>query len=139
VMRSLQLSYASALSLAQQYRPLIQPNSGFERQLRIWEFCKYEIKDGEGREKKPYVVWKAERDELVGKGVIAVNRARFSAMGRMAAELGKKRLKSAETSDSDNPEDAAQVEKRKESWKKVEDMEKEWNKRLISGQWKRDT
>ncbi|KAI9374234.1 protein-tyrosine phosphatase-like protein [Aspergillus egyptiacus] len=42
LMRALCLPYTKALSLARESRPLINPNIGFEYQLRIWEGCGFE-------------------------------------------------------------------------------------------------
>jgi dual specificity phosphatase 12 len=96
VMRTLSVPYADALSLVRESRPIVTPNIGFARQLKVWEECRYEIfiHDTE-KEKTPYRLWKKERDELLGRGEEAVNRARVSAMGSMAAGFGQMRLKKA--------------------------------------------
>src|ERR1700742_5054996 len=100
-MRKLRLPYASALGLARESRPEICPNNGFEKQLRVWEFCKYSVysdsidSDGTGhaerKDKPPYTAWKAERDNLLRKGEEDVNRARFSSLADMAARFGRRR------------------------------------------------
>jgi hypothetical protein len=82
-MRTLNLSYDSALTLARQSRPLINPNPGFERQLRIWEECKYEVYAPEvdtdsvpssAVEVKPaYKAWKRQRDELFSRKIEEMN------------------------------------------------------------------
>jgi hypothetical protein len=37
-MRKLRLPYTSALALAHESRPEVNPDSGFEKELRIWDF-----------------------------------------------------------------------------------------------------
>ncbi|OCT47194.1 hypothetical protein CLCR_02423 [Cladophialophora carrionii] len=162
LMRRFQLSYASALSLARESRPQITPNSGFEKQLRVWEFCGYNVYDcgdetgGSGeagsrqavrKEKPPYRAWKAERDNLLKRGEEDVNRARFSSLADMAARFGRRRqdVMAAEGEEERSPksstrEDDARLakvlgqEKRREAWERVQKMEREWNERLIRGQ-----
>lgn len=99
-MRTLSLPYSSALELARQYRPRITPSSGFEKQLCIWETCRYDIflKDTvPSDDSKPkltkgaYKIWKKERDAIVSQGPEAVNRSRFQSMGRSAADFGRRR------------------------------------------------
>ncbi|EXJ57480.1 hypothetical protein A1O7_07828 [Cladophialophora yegresii CBS 114405] len=122
-MRRFQLSYASALSLARESRPQITPNSGFEKQLRVWEFCGYSADDwgegsgcsdntgrrskGERKEKPPYRAWKAERDNLLKRGEEDVNRARFSSLADMAARFGRRRqaVMAAEAPEGDSEDD----------------------------------
>jgi hypothetical protein len=48
---------------------------------------------GTTKERGPYRDWKRERDELWKGGEEAVNKARISAMGSMAAGFGRMRLK----------------------------------------------
>jgi hypothetical protein len=165
VMRRFQLSYASALSLARESRPQITPNSGFERQLRVWEFCGYSVYDGseserpeaEMKEKPPYKAWKAERDNLLGRGEEDVNRARFSSLADMAARFGRRRHEEREAEglaeadveksgsgsgsgknnnvqNNDELETSLSEDKRREAWERVQKMENEWNERLIRGQ-----
>jgi dual specificity phosphatase 12 len=93
VMRTLSLPYADALSLVRQARPLVSPNIGFARQLKVWEECRYDVfVHNNEEEKAPYTTWKNERDELLRKGEEAVQRARVSAMGSMAAGFAQTRL-----------------------------------------------
>ncbi|KIW66106.1 hypothetical protein PV04_08310 [Phialophora macrospora] len=160
LMRRLQISYASALSLARESRPQITPNSGFERQLRVWEFCRYSVYDDDGRdgsvesgrvnnerrEKPSYKAWKAERDNLLKKGEEHVNRARFSSLADMAARFGRRRQDDREgegevgrsrQNDVENDEGLEKSlgqDKRREAWERVQKMEREWNERLIRGQ-----
>ncbi|KAJ9610766.1 hypothetical protein H2200_005543 [Cladophialophora chaetospira] len=152
LMRKNNLSYASGLNLARESRPQITPNNGFEKQLRIWEFCKYEIyvpaseTGGERKEKPPYKAWKAERDNLLSKGEEDVNRARFSSLADMAARFGWRRqdvVDGEERTNGREPRNEDHEEglgkglgqyKRKEAWERVQMMEKEWNERLVKGQ-----
>ena len=141
-MRSLSLPYASALSLARESRPVICPNDGFERQLRIWEYCKYDIYEHlldrsstaateETRKEKPsYKAWKAERDSLLKRGEEDINRAKFSSVASMVALFGKRRR---EVESGGEVEKSLESEKRKESWDRVQRMEEEWNERLKKG------
>ncbi|ETI25467.1 hypothetical protein G647_02240 [Cladophialophora carrionii CBS 160.54] len=162
LMRRFQLSYASALSLARESRSQITPNSGFEKQLRVWEFCGYNVYEcgeeaggsgeaGSGeavrKEKRPYRAWKAERDNLLKRGEEDVNRARFSSLADMAARFGRRRqdVMAAEGEEETSPmnstrEDDGKLDKvlgqdkRREAWERVQKMEREWNERLIRGQ-----
>ncbi|KAL4870319.1 hypothetical protein BDV12DRAFT_195466 [Aspergillus spectabilis] len=43
IMRTFSLPYAHALALARESRSIVNPNIGFEYQLRIWEGCAYEV------------------------------------------------------------------------------------------------
>jgi hypothetical protein len=146
-MRSFSLKYSSALALARESRSLITPNPGFEEQLRIWEHCKYDIflpntaflsDEGgsmERRKKKAYKAWKSRRDALLGMGEEAVNRARFASMANMAASFGKRR---AEEEEKEMKESEGQSEEssaclKGKGWQNLERMEKEWTKKLISG------
>jgi hypothetical protein len=104
-MRAQSISYAKALSLARESRPIISPNTGFARQLKIWEECAYEIfVPGTSEEKAPYSVWKGERDELWKGGEEAIMRARVLAMGSMAAGFGRMRL-----TNQDNVDEVTEV------------------------------
>ncbi|KAF2184528.1 phosphatases II [Zopfia rhizophila CBS 207.26] len=86
LMRTLTLSYDTALSLARESRPLVTPNPGFERQLRIWEECQYEVYIREPAtlstpysplvEKPAYKVWKQQRDNLFCQRIEEVNKIR---------------------------------------------------------------
>jgi len=143
-MRSLSLSYSSAVTLARESRPIICPNDGFERQLRVWQFCKYDIYQPssdapsttteavtETRQEKPsYKAWKAERDVLLKRGEEDVNRAKFSSVASMAALFGKRRR---EIDSEGKVEKSLEEGKRKESWDRVQRMEEEWNERLKKG------
>jgi hypothetical protein len=65
VMRKLRLPYTSALTLARKSRTEVTPNSGSEKQPRIWEFYQYcvlrDLEDtGVRRENMPYTAWKEE-------------------------------------------------------------------------------
>lgn len=106
-MRKLQVSYAEALSLAQESRSLISPNEGFHRQLQVWEQCKFDVYmpttvDGIKKEKPAYKAWKDQRDGLLRGGEEAVNRARVSAMANMAARFGKRRQEALENRPKEN-------------------------------------
>lgn len=155
--------------------PSITPNPGFERQLRIWEHCRYAIyqtdlvdntkqsvgpanKDSKNpafRKIKPaYKAYLAERDNLLKRGEEDINRARLASMASMVALFGRRRMEmesEAETETeslrheaSQPPADAAQKalssnkiaaeKKRRDSWARVEMMEKEWNARLMGGE-----
>jgi hypothetical protein len=93
-MRTLSIPYTTALALARQSRPIISPNSGFASQLKVWEECRYEVYlPGTLEEKPSYKMWRDGRDELLKGGEEAVNRARISAMGSMAAGFGRMRTK----------------------------------------------
>lgn len=145
-MRTFSLKYSSALSMAWECRPLICPNVGFERQLRIWEFCKYDVylRESESesapepvlKEKTAYKVWKAEHDNLLNRGEEAINKARFQSMATMAAEFGKRRLKANENINTKGEEGIvrSEEERKRKSWERVEKMEKDWNRRLIAGE-----
>jgi hypothetical protein len=92
-MRTLSLPYTNALSLARESRPLIMPNSGFEKQLLVWESCGYDIHCCDSvTEKEEYTVWKRERDGVFGMGEEAVNKARAASMARTVAAFGKRRV-----------------------------------------------
>ena len=83
-MRTLGLSYDTALSLARESRPLIMPNPGFQRQLRVWEECQCDVYLQEPDttsipsspvvEKPAYKVWKQQRDDLFSQRIEAVNK-----------------------------------------------------------------
>ncbi|KAF2183508.1 phosphatases II [Zopfia rhizophila CBS 207.26] len=99
LMRTLTLSYDTALSLARESRSLVTPNPGFERQLRIWEECQYEVYTCEPAtastpylppvEKPAYKVWKQQRDDLFCQRTEDVNKIRASTMASMAAQFRK--------------------------------------------------
>ncbi|OCL02547.1 phosphatases II [Glonium stellatum] len=146
LMRTFSLKYSSALSMAWECRPLVCPNAGFERQLRIWEFCEYDVyvREREStlspgsapKEKTAYKVWKAERDDLLSRGEEATNKARFLSMASMAAEFGKRRLKTNKNINNKEGEETTESEEekqRRKSWERVENMEKDWNRKLIAG------
>ncbi|KAF2492029.1 phosphatases II [Lophium mytilinum] len=141
LMRACRLPYSEALALARESRALITPNLGFEKQLRIWGFCEYEVVvPGSGSltsalgnvvedvEKRPYVVWKRERDELFRKGEVAVNRERAQGLAGMAAEFGKKGTEGLGKGGGRGQEGGT------DGWERVEAMEEEWNRRLINGE-----
>lgn len=147
LMRNFSLKYSSALSMARECRPLVCPNVGFERQLRLWGFCECDVYVREPKpvlapksvlkEKTAYKVWKAERDNLLNRGEEATNKARFSSMATMAAEFGKMRLKANKNINSKGEEGSVgseEEERKRKSWERVEKMEKDWNRRLISGE-----
>lgn len=128
VMKKRQLSFAAALGLARESRPQICPNSGFEKQLRIWEFCGYSVYQSvelgnERKEKPPYKAWKAERDNLLKLGEEDINRARFSSLAGMAARFGQRRQEQQESEKQDG----------NESWERVKKMENDWNEKLMRG------
>jgi hypothetical protein len=99
VMRRFVLSYSSALAKASESRSRICPNAGFERQLRIWESCKYNIYisgnttcSSGAKEKERYKAWKAERDDnMLRRGQEAVSKSRFSSTAMMAPQFGKRK------------------------------------------------
>jgi hypothetical protein len=153
-MRRFQLSYATALNLARESRPRICPNNGFEKQLRVWEFCRYSIyRDSDGsteeirKEKPPYKAWKAERDNLLQKGEEHVNRARFFSLADMAAKFGRRRQELSGSGEgggkggrADSIVDGEELGRslgdvqRREAWERVQRMESEWNDRLMRGE-----
>jgi hypothetical protein len=120
-MRHFSLPCSLALSLARDSRPLISPNAGFERQLRVWEQCKYDIylagsiPSGSPKEKAAYRAWKSQRDTLLNQGEEAVNKVRFSSMASMAAEFGRRRLeRKAETVNKNRVQDDVEGSKEEE-------------------------
>ncbi|OAL36466.1 hypothetical protein AYO20_04362 [Fonsecaea nubica] len=150
LMRKFKLSYSDALTLARESRPEICPNSGFEKQLRVWEFCQYnayldengrEATQTERRKKPSYKAWIAERDNLLRRGEEDVNRARVASLASMAARFGRKRQdevaneQSQDTGESGGRE-SAQQNQRKLGWERVQKMEQDWNERLIRGQFR---
>ena len=133
--------------MARECRPLVCPNVGFERQLRLWRFCECDVYVREPKpvsapklvlkEKTAYKVWKAERDNLLNRGEEATNKARFSSMATMAAEFGKMRLKANQNINSKGEEGSVgseEEERKRKSWERAEKMEKDWNRRLIAGE-----
>ncbi|KAF2459677.1 protein-tyrosine phosphatase-like protein [Lineolata rhizophorae] len=145
LMRKLKIEYSAALALAREARPIIFPNQGFERQLRIWHFCKFDIyqestpgsPNSPPKAKQPYRVWKSERDNLLSRGQEAANRLRHSSMAEVAAAMGKRRLKKkeeAEASKRDGRAETSQAMESQKEWERVDAMEKEWNKKLIFGE-----
>lgn len=108
-MRTLKLSYAAALSLAKESRPLICPNEGFERQLQLWQRCEYKVSLPESApsfartylfglnpvptwtEKPAYQAWQAEPDGGLSTDGDAIKKARFGTIAGMVAEIGRKR------------------------------------------------
>jgi len=186
-MRQLSLSYSSALSLAQSSCPSVAPNPGFERQLRIWEHCRYTIyqpdpghtdgakqslgqpkankhsnKSGKPTSRKlkqAYKAYLAERNNLLKRGEEDINRARLSSTPNAAALLGRRRREEegeaeaktgteTETSKHAASQPSARADqkavspsgklaaekKRRDSWARVERMEREWNARLMGGE-----
>ena len=126
---------------------MVCPNVGFERQLRLWGFCECDVyvrelelvsaPESALKEKTAYKVWKAERDNLLDRGEEATNKARFSSMATMAAEFGKRRLKANKNINSKGEEGSVgseEEERKRNSWERVEKMEKDWNRRLIAGE-----
>lgn len=67
-MRTLSLPCPDALSLARESRHLITPNSGFVKQLFIWEKCGCDVFTDEGMEKEEYKGWKRGRDGVFEGG-----------------------------------------------------------------------
>lgn len=76
LMRARMIGFYDALHVAQQSRPLINPNSGFSDQLRLWEQLGCTIfeemgqddeQDGAPRVKQQYKDWKANRGLLLSK------------------------------------------------------------------------
>ncbi|RFU26809.1 hypothetical protein B7463_g9532, partial [Scytalidium lignicola] len=160
LMRSLCVPYSTALSMARESRPLISPNQGFEYQLKVWEHCKYDIylsqlpspspsvhqrNKIEGPKEKPaYKAWKQERDALLGRGEEAVNRARVSSIATLAAQFGRRRAEASEIfgtvndkveSEGEGRGDVGAQERRMDGWQRVEQMERDWTRRLISGEY----
>lgn len=125
------VEYSAALSQIRDSHPEVSVHPSFEKQLRIWHFCTYNIRDASGAEKRPYSVWKAERDELLGRGHEAITRRQTLAIGRLAADIGQRRAKERE---NEHEVDELATE-RKGSWKRVEDMEETWRRKLMSGQY----
>lgn len=65
-MRAQQIGRDEALRFVKTKRPRVQPNSGFWKQLEIWQNCEYNIwEDSQGnkREKKEYAEWKLDTVE----------------------------------------------------------------------------
>ncbi|KAH8800354.1 protein-tyrosine phosphatase-like protein [Xylogone sp. PMI_703] len=156
LMRTLSVPYSTALSMVRETRTWATPNRGFEYQLKVWEHCQYDVYlpdspstasesiSNEGPKEKPaYKAWKRERDALLSKGEEVVNRARVSSIASLAAEFGRKRKESIEAagavkneSEIERSNDIEERErKRQEDWQRVEQMEKDWNERLISGEY----
>ncbi|KAH8648785.1 protein-tyrosine phosphatase-like protein [Tricladium varicosporioides] len=135
LMRSLLLEYSEALALAREYRPLISPNEGFEYQLRVWQHCEYDPYFPNYVEKPAYKALKARRDALVGKGAEAVNRVRYASMANLAASFGKRRAKEGLISEEREEKEVSSSSGplKGKAWENVEKMEKEWNRRLMSG------
>jgi hypothetical protein len=138
VMRQLDLSYGAALTLARGSRPEITPNGGFEKQLRIWEFCSFDVytsstNGGSRQKEKPaYKAWKIECAELSGEKDVL--RARLSSMGATAARFGRMRTEKAGRLEKEGSEDRDdQRKKREEAWERVHKMEQNWNDRLMRG------
>ncbi|OAP56465.1 hypothetical protein AYL99_09644 [Fonsecaea erecta] len=150
LMRKFNLSYSAALTLARETLPAICPNTGFEKQLRLWEFCQYNVYFDGGdeqqivrrREKPSYKAWIAERDNLLKRGEEDVNRARFSSLASMAARFGRKRQEDVEDVGGDQSRSSSEGQgaksleqkMRKENWERVQKMEQDWNDRMIRGQ-----
>lgn len=72
LMRSQQLSYESALKMAQNARAIVAPNSGFANQLRLWQQLQYTIHNwGESTNevslRDEYLAWKADRGVLLSR------------------------------------------------------------------------
>lgn len=141
--QTFKLPFSAALCLARESRPLICPNDGFERQLRTWEFCNYDVHSDElvpdaavRKEKRAYAVWKAERDNLLKRGEEDVNRTKSASIASMAAQFGRRRQqarRNAEKTREQGLEESVEEAKRKEEWERVEQMEHEWNERLKKG------
>lgn len=132
-MWKLKLTYSAALQLARESRAQILPNPGFQKQLRIWEFCGYQVfvtneETGEKNEKPAYHAWKREVDALRGEDK---DRLRVSALAGMAAAVGRRRNESQESQGVDQGVDQ---EIRRHQWDNVEQQERMWNDRLIRGQ-----
>lgn len=162
-MRRFSLPVSSALSLARASRPIITPNSGFERQLRIWEHCQCDVYLEDCDSKRPttssdsrtkstvgdtqawpttqslrkpkpaYKAWIAERDSLLKRGQEDINRARFSSMASMAAQFGRRRRHQEADTTESSSDIGDDEKKRRASWERVERMENEWNQKLMRG------
>lgn len=147
MIRKLSLDYSAALGLARESRPLITPNPGFEYQLRVWHFCECDVYESDDsttpdqkgpREKAAYRAWKANRDELLGRGEKAINMIRFKTVAGLAANFGKKRIQKIGESKEEGErigEGDFEQEQKKKAWENVEKMEKEWTRRLITGKY----
>lgn len=102
LMRSQQLSYESALKMAQNARSIVAPNSGFADQIRIWQKLQYSIhtwgeSTGERSLKDEYLAWKSNRGVLLSRtkedqqkgllremeNILVQSRARKNARGLM--------------------------------------------------------
>jgi protein tyrosine/serine phosphatase len=77
LMRMFSLGYDVALAVAQTSRSIIQPNSGFADQLRLWHQLDYQLftgltnaSDGLLETKSQYEVWKSARGILLTKAEI---------------------------------------------------------------------
>ena len=146
-MRKSSLDYSSALALARESRALITPNPGFEYQLRVWHFCGYDVYASDNlinpnllsrKEKAAYKAWKSNRDEMLGRGEKAVNRARYSSVASLAAAFGKRRVqKNHEGEEVGEGKGEGKVDKEQEqnAWENVEKMEQEWTRRLIASKY----
>jgi hypothetical protein len=142
-MRKFSLDYSAALSLARESRPLLTPNPGFEDQLRIWQFCNYDIylsddstaSDSSSPKPKPaYKAWMSKRDAMFAKGEEAINKARFASMASLAASFGKKRIEEKEEGDREEQiESSNKFDQKQKAWEIVEQMEQMWTRRLIAG------
>ncbi|KAL2818410.1 protein-tyrosine phosphatase-like protein [Aspergillus cavernicola] len=103
MMRTLEVDYKTALSMAQQSRILISPNFGFQYQLRLWRQCGFDVydpADNEEQERKQgggnsllrpnatYRAWKNEVAEIFDSSEGCVfQRAKEEWLGGLQAKL----------------------------------------------------
>ena len=144
-MRKFSLSYAAALSLAHESRPQITPNTGFEKQLRIWAFCEHDVfvssleDEGPRKEKPAYKAWKAERDNVLTQGEEDINRARFSSLAQSVASFGRRRMEQGEGKGEGGHRVEQDLEtsltevRRRMAWARVREMEEDANQKLMNG------
>jgi hypothetical protein len=66
VMEEMELDYDTALRYVRGARSKIRPNSGFEKQLQLWQKMRYSIYEADGKiHKEEYSIWKANNEEQV--------------------------------------------------------------------------
>lgn len=96
LMRARSIEYDTALSLARKYRPMIDPNSGFGDQLRLWRQLQYSIftKAGYGNDgcvetKQEYEDWKSNRGVLLTRDEQEKQKALLQDMVGLVATFDK--------------------------------------------------
>ena len=93
VMRRLRMEYDDALALVRKYRPLVTPNEGFEKQLRLWRELEWSRYDNAeiSKVKERYLVWLRERQEMSKKDEEERNKSRAQAVGKLTAFFAARR------------------------------------------------